>query len=306
MSSASSGRYSSSTSSNPSIRSSRVRQTRYSRTPVAAIDVQLVVQIVGSTAGRDLHDQLRRPFDVVVVADARLAAGFRLDEEGRIRLELVVEVQSDRGVVQVQGAGRERGVGTEENVNGGLRAAVTGGAGRRCHVDDSLDQLRLPDVRPGRVSAFELASREPVATLQAPSGRGRRPRLRAFRRPVEWMLLRSRVDCRRYVRSIVPQIGPAWLLVRTARVGSCRRNAKPRSGHLQPRQPLDEPPLAFMPIAKRSNAFGELLRGPILLGQRPEVAEQVYRPLVAGGIPPLDLRLHLAPRHLPRRAPRGH
>ena len=120
-----------------------------------------------ASASVSINNQLRRPFDAVVVADTRLAAGFRLDEEGSIRLELVVEVQPDRGVVQVQSAGRERGVGAEENLNGGLWASVTGGASRRCHVDDSLDQLRLPDVRPGGVSAFELASREPVTTLQA-------------------------------------------------------------------------------------------------------------------------------------------
>ena len=71
------------------------------------------------------------------------------------------------------------------------------------------------------------------------------------------------------------------------------------SGHLQLRQPLDETSLSLVPIAKRSNVIRELLHRPVLFGQRSEVAEQANCPLVAGGIPSLDLRFDLAP-HAPR------
>ena len=171
--------------------------------PVAPIDIALVVQIVGSAAGRDLHDQLGRPFNVVVVTDARLATGLRPDEEGGVRLEFVVEVQSHRGVVQRQNAGGERGVGAKEAMDGGLRASMTGGAGGRCHVDDSLDQLCFLDVRPGGVAAFELATREAVAALQARRRQGLRSR--ALGRQRKSRSLRSRFHSLKCVGPIVPQ-----------------------------------------------------------------------------------------------------
>ena len=73
---------------------------------IAAINVELGVQVVAGTACRDLGDELRGVFKVVVGGDSRLAAMIRVDEKDRVGLRLVVQVEANAGVVGTDDAGR--------------------------------------------------------------------------------------------------------------------------------------------------------------------------------------------------------
>ena len=66
---------------------------------VAAVDVELGVQVVAGAAGSHLGHQLGRLFDVIVGADARLAAARRVDQQQGVGLRLVVQVKPDRRIV---------------------------------------------------------------------------------------------------------------------------------------------------------------------------------------------------------------
>ena len=70
--------------------------------PVAAEGVLLDPEVVAGARRRDLDHQLGSPFDVVVVADRRLAPQGRIDEELYVRLRLVVEVEPHGAVVADQ------------------------------------------------------------------------------------------------------------------------------------------------------------------------------------------------------------
>ena len=61
---------------------------------VATVNVQFRVQIETGTAGRDLGDQFRSALEVVILADPRLPLFPRVDEQNRIGLGLVVQVES--------------------------------------------------------------------------------------------------------------------------------------------------------------------------------------------------------------------
>ena len=133
---------------------------------VAPVRVELVVEIVRGAAGRDLGDELRRALDVVVVAQPGLSAGPGVDEERRVRLRFVVEIEAHRGVVVDLHARCGRRVASQPGDRGRVRPAVAARACRRRHVDDPFDQLGLLDVGACLVPALELAASQPVAVLE--------------------------------------------------------------------------------------------------------------------------------------------
>ena len=58
------------------------------------------VPLITRTAGGNFNDQLRRSFHVVIRTQTRTPAGCRFNAQQRVRLRLVVQVQTDRGVVR--------------------------------------------------------------------------------------------------------------------------------------------------------------------------------------------------------------
>src|SRR4029453_5128956 len=64
---------------------------------VAAIHRQLLVEIIGSAARRDLRNQFRSPLNETIRAGTGLTA--RNDPEQQVRLWFVVEIQANCGVI---------------------------------------------------------------------------------------------------------------------------------------------------------------------------------------------------------------
>jgi hypothetical protein len=60
--------------------------------PVAAIHGLLGVQVKARAAARHFGDQFRCPFDVIVVADGRLATAARFEEQHGVGLRFVYEL----------------------------------------------------------------------------------------------------------------------------------------------------------------------------------------------------------------------
>ena len=70
------------------------------RHAIATVGAHLVVQVITRTAGGNFNDQLRRPFHVVIRVQTRTPARCRFNAQQRVRLRLVVQVQTNCGVVR--------------------------------------------------------------------------------------------------------------------------------------------------------------------------------------------------------------
>jgi hypothetical protein len=152
---------------------------------VAAVGVELLMQVVADAACRNFDDQLGWAFEVAVRGDARTPANRCRQAQQEVRLRLVVEVESQRRVVACDQARRLLPVVAEPAPQNGVWLTVTQQTDRRSHVDDSLDELGLLQVRHRGVASFELVARELVASAGARE-RGGDVVMRSAMSKVEW------------------------------------------------------------------------------------------------------------------------
>ena len=128
--------------------------------------MELLAQIDADAAGRHLGDEIRRPFDVVILADPDLSTPLRPDEQEGVRLGFVVQIQADASVISGLDSRGVRLVVSQPGDEPGVRVTMPRLSDRRGHVDLSFDQLGLLEVRHRIVAAFELVTRQAVAILQ--------------------------------------------------------------------------------------------------------------------------------------------
>src|SRR5207249_676390 len=66
---------------------------------IPSIGSQLIMKIITGAAGSNLEDQFGRPFHVVIVIGARLAAMTRKNPQKNVRLGFVVQVHAQSGII---------------------------------------------------------------------------------------------------------------------------------------------------------------------------------------------------------------
>ena len=133
---------------------------------IAAVNLELDAEIVAGTTGSNLGHHVRRAFHVIVGADSCLAAALRLDEEKRVRLGLVVEIEADAAVVSALDTGSSRLVVTQPITDVQVRSTVSPLSYRRWHVDDPFDQLGFLQLRHRLVPALKLGAGQPIAVFE--------------------------------------------------------------------------------------------------------------------------------------------
>src|SRR5260370_33221916 len=66
---------------------------------IPSIGSQFIMKIITGAAGSNLEDQFGRPFHVVIVIGARLAAMTRKNPEKNVRLGFVIQVHAQGGII---------------------------------------------------------------------------------------------------------------------------------------------------------------------------------------------------------------
>ena len=161
---------------NQSIARSRTRQTMYSRTPLPAIDALLLAEVDAGAAGRDLGHQLGAALDVIVRADPHSPAALRADDQERVGLGHVSEVEADAAVVARLHTGSAGPIDPQPAHELECGSPWLINAHGRWHVHDSFDELGLLQARHRVVATLEFVAGQVFAVDQERNrlvGRGR-------------------------------------------------------------------------------------------------------------------------------------
>lgn len=90
---------------------------------------------------RDLHDEVWRPFDVVVVTNVGLTPTVGLNAEQGVRLGIVVEIETDGGVISNRDVRGGSGVSDQPPDDGTVGMTVGLKMNGRGHIDGAFDQF---------------------------------------------------------------------------------------------------------------------------------------------------------------------
>src|SRR5262245_10024046 len=97
---------------------------------VAAVGVQLLVEVIADAARRDLDDEFGRTLEVAVLGHTALSAGTLGDAQQQVGLRFVVEIETHRTVAAAAQAGRQHSVEPQPDREVALRLAVLNEADR--------------------------------------------------------------------------------------------------------------------------------------------------------------------------------
>src|SRR6266446_1083701 len=134
--------------------------------PIAAIDMQLSVQVVAGRTRCYLYHQFGSTLNITISIYEGLATTGWSNEQQHIWLWLIVQIQPYSAVIAGFDARGASFVMAQPTSQVYMLSAMKPMTHRGWHVDDSCDQFGLFQVRHRLIAAFELSPRQFITILQ--------------------------------------------------------------------------------------------------------------------------------------------
>jgi hypothetical protein len=123
------------------------------------------MQVIAGAARRHLGYQLGSASNVPIGIDVRLSPALWRNEQQRVRLRLIIQIQPDGTVIPYFHTRRNSQVVTQPTNEMRVRRTMLTVTCGGWHVDDSFNQLGLFQVWHRLIAAFKLSTRQSITAL---------------------------------------------------------------------------------------------------------------------------------------------